>query len=90
MSSLLSRKCYATNELAVAGAIEQMAQHEALGDKISVENSALRHQARVQARVDSDQRHRELMYKLRMQNREAIVAKELTSEMVYPKGARHE
>jgi hypothetical protein len=90
MDSLLSRKCYATNELAVAGAIEQMVQHETLGDKVSAKNSALRHQARVQARVDSDQRHRELMAKLRNQNIEAIKVKKLTSEMVYPKGSRHE
>ena len=90
MSGLMSRRCYATNAEALAGAIEQMAQHEALGDKISVENSALRHQARVQARVDSDQRFRELMYKLRKQNNEAIKVKALTSDMVYPKGARHE
>ena len=90
MNNLMSRRCYAANELAVAGAIEQMAQHEMLGDEISAENSALRHQARVQARVDSDQRHRELMAKLRKQNQEAIKVKQLTSEMVYPKGARHE
>ena len=90
MNSLLSRKCYATNELAIAGAIKQMAQSELLGNEVSVDDSALRHQARVQARVDSDQRHRELMAKLRKQNNEAIKVKALTSEMVYPKGARHE
>jgi hypothetical protein len=86
----MNRQCYATNELAVIGAICQMAQHDTLGDKASVDDSALRHQARVQARVDSDQRHRELMHKLRMQNNEAIKVKALTSDMVYPKGARHE
>lgn len=90
MNSLLSRKCYATNELAVQGAIAQMTQIEMVGDKVSVENSTLRHAARVQARIDSDKRHRELMYKLRMKNREALEVKALTPENVYPKGSRHE
>jgi hypothetical protein len=85
MNSLLSRKCYATNELALAGAIAQMAEHEALGDQSSVDDSAARHQARVQARFDSNQRHGELMHKLRIQNKEAVKVKELSSDIVYPK-----
>ena len=90
MNELLSRKAYPSINDAVAGAVEQMAQYEAIGDQASVDDSAARHQARVQARVDSDRRYRELMAKLRMQNKEAIKVKALTSEMVYPKGARHE
>lgn len=81
----MNRQCYATNSEAVQGAISQMAEHEALGDQVSVDDSASRHKARVQARFDSDQRHGIMMNKLRMQNEEAIKAKKLTSEMVYPK-----
>lgn len=81
----MNRQCYSTNELALAGAVEQMAQHEAMGDQASVDDSAARHQARVQARFDSDQRHCELMARLRKQNKEAIAVKALTKEMVYPK-----
>ena len=81
----MSRLCYTTSSDALAGAIAQMAEHEALGDKLSVEQSAERHQARVQARFDSDQRHCELMTKLRKQNKEAVKVKELSSSIVYPK-----
>lgn len=81
----MSRLCYKTNELALVGAIAQMAEHEALGDQVSVEQSAVRHQARVQARFNSNQRDCDLMHRLRLQNKEAIAVKELTKEVVYPK-----
>ena len=81
----MSRQCFKSKADAVASAIAQMAEHEALGDKLSVDDSAERHQARVQARFDSNQRHCELMTKLRKQNKEAIAVKELTPEQVYPK-----
>ena len=85
MNGLMSRRCYKSKPEAVQGVIDQMAEHEALGDQASVDDSASRHQARVQARVDSDRRHRELMAKLRLQNQEAIAVKSLTSDIVYPK-----
>jgi hypothetical protein len=80
----MSRLCYKTNAEAVQGAIAQMAEHEALGDQASVDNSAARQQVRVQARFDSNQRHCDLMHKLRIQNKEAVKVKELSSEIVYP------
>lgn len=82
MNSLLSRKCYATNELAIAGAIEQMGlvTHEE-----SVQERKIKSEARARVRLRAAVNHRELMAKLRKQNQEAIAVKALTSEQVYPK-----
>lgn len=85
MNELLSRKVYSSNELAVNGAIEQMSEHEAIGDQASVDDSAERHQARVQARFESDKRDNDAWAILRKKNQEAIAVKELTSDQVYPK-----
>jgi hypothetical protein len=82
MNSLLSRKCYATNELAIAGAIEQMGL---VGFAETVEQRNIKSEARASARHRAGVKHDELMAKLRNQNNEAIKVKALTKEMVYPK-----
>jgi hypothetical protein len=82
MNSLLSRKCYATTELAIAGAIEQMGL---VGFAETVEQSSIKSEARANARHEAGVKHNELMAKLRKQNQEAIAVKALTSDQVYPK-----
>lgn len=82
MNSPLSRKCYATNELAIAGAIEQMGL---VGFAETIEERNIRSEARARVRKRANDAQCELMAKLRKQNHEAIAVKELTSDIVYPK-----
>jgi hypothetical protein len=82
MTSLLSRKCYATTELAIAGAIEQMGL---VGCAESLEQRNIKSEARANARHQAGVKHNELMAKLRKQNQEAIKVKELNYDEVYPK-----
>ena len=79
------RQAYPTNQLALTGAIEQMAQIESTGTKQSIEDSQARYAAMVQSRFDANQKQIALMNKLGNQNQKAIKLKKLTSDMVYPK-----
>ena len=85
-----SRKCYASHDEAVAGAVAQMERIEQVGYVQSVKDSNLRHELRCQAAVRADRKHRELMRKLGEQiNRKPLTPEEI-SDLVYPKGSTHE
>jgi len=86
----MNRRCYNSKEAAVNGAIAQMEQVEQIGYAQSVKDSNLRHELRMEAAVRADRKHRELMRKLGEQiNRNPLTPEEM-SEIVYPKGSKHE
>lgn len=79
------RRGYPTNELAVNGAIEQMANIEVVGADISVEQANAAHASRMQSAQNANDKDVALMNKLRAQNKQAYEAKKLTGDIVYPK-----
>lgn len=79
------RKSYPTNELAVNGALEQMANIETVGQTQSIEQANAAHVSRMQSAQKANDNDARLMNKLRAQNKKAYEAKKLTGEMVYPK-----
>jgi len=60
----MNRQCYASKELALSGAIEQLNNIDTVGHAQSIEDANLRHELRMEAAVRADRKHRELMRKL--------------------------
>jgi len=75
------RKCYASNIDAVAGAVAQMEQIELVGHAQSIEDTNRRHAAMMQARINQEQKHRELTAKLDKQIGRARLGKLTPDEL---------
>ncbi len=84
------RRCYASKELALSGAIEQMNNIEQVGVVQSVADVNLRHELRCAAAVRANQAHWELMRKLGSQMSRTPLTKKELSDLVYPAGSKHE
>lgn len=83
------RQGYATKELAIAGAIQQMNNVELVGAVESAEQCRIRLVLRVNSQFKAEEKQRKLMDKLGAQNRLANQNRsdsKITKEMVYPKG----
>jgi len=79
------RKGYPTKELAVSGAIEQMAQVKVVGCAQSAVDTNLRHQVASEAMVSNAVKDREMMTRLRNNIKRKPLTADQMSELYYPK-----
>ena len=77
------RRTYASNELAVIGALEQMDNIEVVGAELSAEQCSIKHAAMMQARADANDRQVQLDKKLRAARLNKSVDMKPMSDVVY-------